>query len=546
MEYNKSAKIIDDFLSVVFSDFCCITEQCIIKLEENDVNKPILEYINNKMAKHGKAKVGSWIEPNNTNIEKISEIIYKFNDIGMFEIKKGYIYLFNLNKHLEWNVVQTINAFDVLKVFSKFKDDQDILNSKYWEFVCGLLQLLFGGITISPSDFINSILLSKTSKRIPIEPSTTPITDTGEDQVKNIYTIVKTCIVFVKCIFWYFRKFVVDTLISVLGKPLDVKAMSVGSTNITSDYDITLYGNYRNIGQVIYRFDDTFLKIFNEMSGRVFDTNLYGVSFIDIEPKYDSFEMSKCGVDDKITFAYTRKTQYDICVQHTFAFVKMLMRIEKIDEYDDLLYDSLVEGIYANLGYSVFVEYAQKLISLQKSDYIKYRNSILHFDEFEEMIKSQSNITDDTLIMNTYISYVNYNGFETYFTRGAFLDVVVRQMCGGKNKISLDKHDYLDSMLENVSELIVHKYKKKYIDRTMYALNQIKTQISPDIYNNISEILVEITKIQKDCSDDIYECTNNIMLAICVDCCILIAKLIRSHTNILGTSQFKIIDILVQ
>ena len=60
----------------------------------------------------------------------------------------------------------------------------------------------------------------------------------------------------IKFLFWYLRKWIVDTILNVsilvvearvITDPAESKlyAVSVGSTRVTSDYDITLYGDHR-------------------------------------------------------------------------------------------------------------------------------------------------------------------------------------------------------------------------------------------------------------------------------------------------------------
>lgn len=84
-------------------------------------------------------------------------------------------------------------------------------------------------------------------------------------------------------LFWYFRKAIVDSIaIDCISKHNNsVVAISVGSTNITSDYDITLYGKkYTSISKVINAFNKMFNDVFSKPPDFVFDTNMYGVSFI--------------------------------------------------------------------------------------------------------------------------------------------------------------------------------------------------------------------------------------------------------------------------
>jgi hypothetical protein len=91
-----------------------------------------------------------------------------------------------------------------------------------------------------------------------------------------------------KWAFWLFRKAIVNSiLVGYLEGVKDTKAYSTGSNDITSDYDITLVGPYEEVASVIKNFASIIKDEFSETSGYLFDTNLYGKSFIqytDTEP----------------------------------------------------------------------------------------------------------------------------------------------------------------------------------------------------------------------------------------------------------------------
>ena len=55
---------------------------------------------------------------------------------------------------------------------------------------------------------------------------------------------------------------------------------SVGpEATLNSDYDLTVNGNYK-ISEIIQMFNSIFEKEFNKTSSEIFDTNLYGYSFL--------------------------------------------------------------------------------------------------------------------------------------------------------------------------------------------------------------------------------------------------------------------------
>jgi len=96
--------------------------------------------------------------------------------------------------------------------------------------------------------------------------------------------------------------------------------------------------------------------------------------------------------------------------------------------------------------------------------------------------------------INNYTSLVNYHGNETYYTRSAFIDVVVNQQMMQKKEekfIHLDNNDYINSFIENISDYILHDYKEKYLNRCIFAKDHLKNdnefkQIFNDIINSTS------------------------------------------------------------
>ena len=96
---------------------------------------------------------------------------------------------------------------------------------------------------------------------------------------------------------WLLRKLIVDSLLRKILLQLkrkskiektDVKVYSVGSSNLTSDYDITLYGQVDEKVFIINEFSKEFKQLFNDDSSIVFDTNIYGKAYItfDKDPNY--------------------------------------------------------------------------------------------------------------------------------------------------------------------------------------------------------------------------------------------------------------------
>ena len=93
--------------------------------------------------------------------------------------------------------------------------------------------------------------------------------------------------------FTEYRKNVVDTLLSALRSDSDYKsggkevllAKSVGSQNLTSDYDLTLASSDGSGIEIkaIKAFNDEIKSRYSKQPGTVFDTNLYAKDFLKVK-----------------------------------------------------------------------------------------------------------------------------------------------------------------------------------------------------------------------------------------------------------------------
>ena len=109
--------------------------------------------------------------------------------------------------------------------------------------------------------FISSNILLKIGKKYYIKNNNVTLKLTWE----NIKSLSGEENIELQKLLWLLRKSVVDLLLkkihTQLKLPKDFKIYSVGSNKITSDYDITLYGNSIHKGNVIKEFDKKFKEI---------------------------------------------------------------------------------------------------------------------------------------------------------------------------------------------------------------------------------------------------------------------------------------------
>lgn len=328
----------------------------------------------------------------------------------------------------------------------------------------------------------------------------------------------------IKYLLWFFRKFIIDSIIILVNQP-NVIPISVGSTKLSSDYDITLYGHHKKITKVIQGFDNIIESIFQDTSSKLFDTNIYGISFIILNQQrpltpnqsrnnVDSIsrrrqsikapivESSPIVLLDKLKQHYGNafqcgKTQLlvlnssddSIASQHVWAFVKLLNNMSIIQQCNEAFYIYLIKTLRMLIN-SPILNYAFRIINVLNIEDSEYETGYVNIiDNLENYYNKFAELNGFNLntVMNNFISLVNYHGNETYYTRGAFLDVVVnQQLCkqGETETFKLTLDNYIDSFIENMADIISYPKKKKYVDRSKKALDMISNFI-PDSSTNI-------------------------------------------------------------
>lgn len=334
-------------------------------------------------------------------------------------------------------------------------------------------------------------------------------------------------------IFWLLRKLVVDSIIKVIiikNKLSDIKVYSVGSTKITSDYDITLYGSINSKKIMISEFNKIFYSYFNEHSSIVFDTNLYGKAYINFT-KDDYFNKYFIKKDDCGQPFYFLQSNPSKESQLFWGLIKYLRDLrdgfgENIyNTIKNIMVEKLIIGNQMNKDQmnkdqinkekeKNILHYAHRtLIYLRNQpNKVNYLNLL---DKEETLLKYYEHHEKELIGIHDYISLLNFYGIETYFTRGAFLDTVVNsQICDKKNIIELDQIDYITSILENAGFFFTHNNKTKYAIRIIKSLEYLigfknfkniqKEQCYIDLVNTIDNTSIEPKTKKKE--DDINYC----------------------------------------
>jgi hypothetical protein len=238
-------------------------------------------------------------------------------------------------------------------------------------------------------------------------------------------------------------------------------------------------------------------------------------------------EKNRCG---KFGYISSNNIKFKIS-QHIWAFIKLLLRLNTIGKNDDELYSVFMNDLDGSFADNKCYLEAKRFVNSNESNVINYENAVNYIEEY--LIKNEDKVKDEKekYLLANFISFVNYNGSETYLTNGAFMDVVINGQKCKVNKIKLSIDDYIDSFIENLSDFMLHYHKDKYLKRAKAAFVKILSLDSKfnanmdckkysckktDLKGYINGLIEKIDKIHKNCSDSILNCQTFLMM----DCCI--------------------------
>lgn len=379
-------------------------------------------------------------------------------------------------------------------------------------------------------------------------------------------------------------------------------AVSVGSLNLTSDYDVTLYGPC--VTDVITLFNKLFGAAFFDSSSVVFDTNLYGSSFIELPEELSPQTPSRlfygevdCATDEFTEQKYmyvlstdmistpthrelvrqVRGIPYDkdyitvaVLQQRLFALLKLSMWIKLFLQQEESGTNDLMrimQSALVHLQNMQILQYLEHLFSKNDNMYISsptreeasqengaesiykiYKNvgdmftrSYTELEIATTPLRRRSSLPGEPLEILSYndlpfhmvqkqydyrtlvnmISIFNYFGSETYFTRGAFMHVVVSmQMCGGSrngNPIfnDLSVSDLVNSFIENFADYVFHHGKRKYVKRMRDATSRMPAGAKDQLRRMLELFDKEETELQqrtpKEFLEFIHSCLDFIL-----------------------------------
>lgn len=309
------------------------------------------------------------------------------------------------------------------------------------------------------------------------------------------------------------------------------KYMDLGSTNITSDLDITFTLGFQT-NQVIYTFNEIFFNLFKNSSAVVFDVNCYADPFFMI---LDETEYNK-----DISFWKNMPFDFYKYVKHNDKYFRMFIQPQSkvlVDKFNALQYEAIlfklknafsdanipndVSKLLENNNFSkiktLCKEVDMDVKYIENDDFFterinKYYKRALKindrlWDRFILDGKSNPSYSQDEIDQQIYVIKKNLLlctmiSIEGYYSVGSFLSVIAYQQACKEQCSEIIQYmrqnpfNFLIAALENYADLIKHSgignESLINISKYIYRIHMIGTLLDSDIYP------IELTKLIKE------------------------------------------------
>jgi len=265
-----------------------------------------------------------------------------------------------------------------------------------------------------------------------------------------------------KAVVYAFRTELVDELIKFIFRHYPqcandaCKFMASGSTGpeatLNSDYDLTLAGNYK-ISIIIQMFNSIFEHEFGKTSAEIFDTNLYGYSFLISKAAIGSNSLWTPVLQAKANGLQGLIIGEDKSAdQDKWAYLRIKSFYEKEKANSDLA--SVLTSVTHSEHDKIFNAHNINTMPVGGSTG-KQENYLIQMRSFESQMTTPQ--TKEKMIET--LSNMNYFGDETYFTQGAFVHVVglmyfKTETPENKKGLFSKKYYLIHSMAENLGYFI--------------------------------------------------------------------------------------------
>jgi len=281
------------------------------------------------------------------------------------------------------------------------------------------------------------------------------------------------------------RTFVVDKTFecskAAVSKDYPATYLAFGSTNITSDYDITIIG--QKAPAIMMNMFNRFLDKYKNSLPFIFDTNVYCAGLY--AKKHIHSLPQIVNVRGTAHCVLRANTQHDKAVQLQYAAIGLLEsgmmetprqpKLHALIQKARLLHSTLEDDIQKKIQQNTSKDLKKETKHMVAQYGLTYKNAQKLF----RILYSKNTTHAHRLVMDLACK-TQYYSIESYYTPGSF-NIVVMNMQGG-HSVGASKADYVCALLENLGHFRKHMHaaeglstaqlllkNSKYIHRMYYA-----------------------------------------------------------------------------
>ena len=233
-----------------------------------------------------------------------------------------------------------------------------------------------------------------------------------------------------------------------------------GSTNITSDYDLTIIG--KKAPEIMLYIFNKFLENINQTTTFSFDTNLYCMGFYSsngLNKELSNYIVREKPDSTLVSFQPKTDNDKDIC--YKYAQLKLL----EAGLLENNEVNTLKEKLTTQLNNFILNNDKLKNINKNKNTIDLIKRYYTYYNVSKKLFKflyknsnnKSNNKSNNEVNLNNFMEYMCqglYYSIEAYYTP-CTVNVVVLEMQAGKD-IGLDNFNYLISAIENLGDFNIH------------------------------------------------------------------------------------------
>ena len=284
------------------------------------------------------------------------------------------------------------------------------------------------------------------------------------------------------------RIFIIDNYFKCINNNKNTFCIAYGSTNITSDYDLTIVG--KNANDIMYKMFFKFLNKYKNSLPFTFDTNLYSTGlYLSKSINKNIKQITKLDDNLSIILPFNKN---DYIISLSIVCIKLLKLNFNMKLYPKLnKYFKFAQNYLNQLN----EEYINMFNYIKKKYNKKYNkkclNIITNIELYYNKNKKLYNILYGKNNSNNIIKYQTFSSFfanEAYYSCST-IAVVVYEIQANK-KLKLNKNDYLIALIENLGDFNIHfKEEFKYTSKSIKSILLKYSKYIYRIYYCLSKLI---------------------------------------------------------